>query len=43
MAGVTSSADAVALELDAQQWSIGQPAFHEAVAKARAHLCDRPQ
>jgi enoyl-CoA hydratase len=41
MAGVTSSADAVALELEAQQWSIEQPAFQEAVAKARAHLRDR--
>jgi hypothetical protein len=43
MAGVTTSADAIALELDAQQWSIEQPAFHEAVAKAQAHLRDRSQ
>jgi len=38
LAGVTTSAEAVEVELAAQQWSIEQPAFREALARLRARL-----
>jgi enoyl-CoA hydratase len=38
LAAVTSSADAVEVEHAAQQWSIEQPAFREALARLRARL-----
>ena len=36
LAGVTTSDEAVEIELAAQQWSIEQPAFAEALARVRA-------
>jgi enoyl-CoA hydratase len=38
LAGVTTSAEAVELELAAQQWSIEQPAFRAALAQLRERL-----
>jgi enoyl-CoA hydratase len=38
LAAVTTSDDAVEIELAAQQWSIEQPAFAEALARVRAQI-----
>ena len=38
LTGVTTSEEAVELELAAQQWSIEQPAFAEALARIRAQI-----
>ena len=38
LTGVTTSDEAVELELAAQQWSIEQPTFAEALARIRAQI-----
>jgi enoyl-CoA hydratase len=41
MAGITDLDDAIALELEPQLWSLGQPAFTDGLGAVRAGIADR--